>query len=529
MRADRSGTFMSQDLHSHRPATSGWISVVVATGMVAACTAFSIAIDHGIHVGNENHAGLLPVMRRLSDPAYLPGDFGISIRLHHHHVFSWVAAMLARPLGEHGALALLAVLGLASIFAGLWRLGGALDLAYGRRLLLGVAIAIGIAWLDHGVEANRFLGNGPIMPPTFAHALILFSIAAIARQRWNLAFALGGAVALVHLQIGGVWLVTLIAVAVASGIAKQPGRYLPGLVAAIAIASPALLDVLALLREGLVHGIGRTDDVAFRMPQHFEFRGDRVAVVTLYLGAFVVVWRRWLARGDARAARFLPVLRIAICLAALTALHYLDYYVLHTGWIARLQLLRLSLFIPVLAAFALLAALAPASGRRERWPFALAAFFVAGALGIGWARHEPPSLRVVDEMRMATDWGDITNWIREHGPTGLYVTPPGQIGFTARTNRSTLVEFKINPDGGAGLAEWLRRLDAVTAHALPPPSTRRDVAEDLDAAYSRMSSADFHELVRDYGVDTAVVPLASPLQGVELYRNAGYRVVALGR
>ena len=516
---------MQPDLASARTSTSGWTATARAAAMVAACSVLAIALDHGIRLGSENHAGLLPVMRRLLDPAYLPGDFGISIRLHHHHVFTWIAAMLAGALGEHAAFVLLALLGQVAVFAGLWRLGGTLDLAPGRRLLLGVAIAIGIAWLDRGVEANKFLGNGPIMPPTFAHALILFGIDALVRRRWNLAFALAGAVALVHLQIGAVWLVTLVAVAVTEGVARRPRRWLPGLATAIVIASPALFDAWALLREGLVHGIGHTDDIAFRMPQHFEFRADRVAAVTLYLAAFVLVWRGWRRRADPRAARFAPLLQVAVCLMVLTLLHYLDYHVLKTGLVARLQLLRLSPFIPVLAALALLAA--PRPRAHERWPSALAVSLAVAALGAGWARHAPPSLHLVDEAQAATDWGDVTRWINRNGPDGLYVTPPGRIGFTAYSNRSTLVEFKINPDGGAGLAEWLRRLDAVTAHALPAASTRRDVAEELDAAYARMPTDGFLALARDYGVRTAVVPAASPLQGRELYRNPGYRVIAL--
>ncbi len=499
-----------------------------ATAMIAACTVLTIALDRGIRLGSENHAGLLPVVRRILDPAYLHGDFGISIRLHHHHVFSWIVAMLARPLGENGALALLTALGLAAVFAGLWRLGGTLGVAPARRLLLGVAIAIGIAWLDRGVEANKFLGNGPIMPPTFAHALILFGIDALVRQRWNLALALAGAVALVHLQIGAIWLLVLASIACAAGIARQPRRWLPGAIAAIAIASPALLDVWALLHAGLVEGIGgKTDDVAFRMPQHFEFRADRVAAVALYFGAFALLWRRWRARGDARNVRFRPILQVCVVLMALTLLHYLDYYLLQTGWIARLQLLRLSMFVPVLAALALLAGPYTA-GRRDRWPLVLAGVLGIGALAAGWARNAPPSLAIVDEAQAATDWGDVTRWIRRDGPPGLYVSPPGQIGFTARSERSTLVEFKINPDGGAGLAEWWRRLDAVTGHRLPAASTRRDVAEELDTAYAQLSPDGFAGLVRDYGVRTAVVPVASALQGRELYRNAGYRVIALG-
>ena len=513
--------------HDSNPGRTRASDVLRASGMVSACTALAIALDRGIHLGSENHAGLLPVMRRILDPGYLPGDFGISIRFHHHHVFTWVAAMLSIPFGENGALALLTVVGLAAIFAGLWRLGGTLGLAPARRLLLGVAIAIGLAWLDRGVEANRFLGNGPIMPPTFAHASILFGIDALVRRRWNLAFALAGATALVHLQIGAVWLIVLATIASASGVAAQPRRWLPGLAAALVIASPALFDVWALLRAGLVEGIGRVDDVAFRMPQHFEFRADRVAAVALYGVAFALAWRRWRARADERSDRFRPLLQVVASLMLLTFVHYLDYYVLHTGWIARLQLLRLSMFVPVLAALALLSNPPAPRETRERWPLALAVLFGVGALAAGFARHAPPSLRIVDEAQAADDWADITRWIRQSGPPGLYVTPPGQIGFTARSDRSTLVEFKINPDGGAGLAEWMHRLDAVTAHALPAASTRRDVAGELDAAYARLTSEQVHQLAADYGVRTAVVPAASPLQGRELHRNAGYRVVAL--
>lgn len=513
--------------HASNPGRTRASDALRASGMVAACTALAIALDHGIHLGSENHAGLLPVMRRILDPGYLPGDFGISIRFHHHHVFTWIAAMLSIPFGENGALALLTVAGLAAIFAGLWRLGGTLGLAPARRLLLGVAIAIGLAWLDRGVEANRFLGNGPIMPPTFAHALILFGIDALVRRRWNLAFALAGATALVHLQIGAVWLIVLAAIAMADGVARQPRRWLPGLAAALVIASPALVDVWALLHAGLVDGIGRIDDVAFRMPQHFEFRADRVAAVALYAIAFTIAWRRWRARADERGERFRPLLQVVAWLALLTLVHYLDYYLLHTGWIARLQLLRLSMFVPVLAALALLSGPPAPRDRRERWPLALALLLGSGALVAGFVRGTPPSLRIVDEAQAATDWGDVTRWIRRNGPPGPYVTPPGQIGFTARSDRSTLVEFKINPDGGAGLAEWMHRLDAVTAHELPAASTRRDVAGEIDAAYARLPPDGFRRLELDYGIRTAVVPATSPLQGRELYRNDSYRVVAL--
>lgn len=509
------------------PGGSTWVATAYALAMVAVCTLLAIALDHGILLNSENHAGLLPVVRRILDPNYLSGDFGISIRLHHHHAFTWLVAMLSLIFGENGALILLTVLGYVVLFAGIWRLGAALGLTPARRLMLGVALASSAVFLDHGVEANRFLGNGPIMPPTFAHAIIVFCIEAIVLQRWNLAFALSGAVALLHLQIGGVWFLVLASTALHVGIWRQPRRYLPGLVAAALIVSPAMADAWALLHGGLVSGIGTMRDIALRMPQHFEFYANRVAAVAVYFGLFVWLWRRWRASNDERAARFRPVLWICACLMVLTAVHYLDYYVLKTGWLSRLQLLRLSVFIPVLAAFALIAAPSVKRDGHERWPLLLAAVFALIALGTEWIKHEPPSLGIADQAQASTDWGDITRWVRSGGPAGLYLTPPGQIGFTAYTNRSTVVEFKVNPDGGAGLAQWEQRLRDVTAAALPPGSTRRGVASELDLAYARISQADVRKLQHEYGVRTAVVPTTSAVQGRVLYQNSEYRVIAL--
>ena len=50
--------------------------------------ALFVIFNGGIAVGSGNHVGLLPVVRRLLDPGYLPGDFNIELRLYHHRVFA---------------------------------------------------------------------------------------------------------------------------------------------------------------------------------------------------------------------------------------------------------------------------------------------------------------------------------------------------------------------------------------------------------------------------------------------------------
>lgn len=503
-----------------------WMSACIAV-----CVALTIALDGGVQIARENHAGLLPVVRRLLDPSHLPGDFGIELRAHHHRVFAWMVAWLSSWMGETRAFVTLAISGYTAVFASLWALGRALRLDVARITLLCVVLASGALFLDQGVEANRLLGNGPIMPPTFAHAALLGAIAAMVARRWNLACAMCGAALLVHLQIGGIGLAVLAVALVAFGVWRTPRAWLPGLVAGVLLASPALLDLWALSQQGLARGIGQLHDVAFRMPQHFEFHGNRVAAVLVYVVALLACMWRWHRRVDVRAALFAPVTCVVLTLVVLCALHYLDYELLRSGWISRIQLLRLSVLVPVLGAFALLAT-RPAQDlgalRRQRVAMLLVAtLFAGGALANAMRGDDPPTLRVVDHALDATDWADACRWVRAEGPVALYVTPPGQTGFAAFARRSTLVEFKVNPDGGAGLVEWQARLAALSGGRLPVPRTRAQVATALDAAYAERDAADFARLRARYGVTHAVLPSVSPAIGTVLYRNASYRVVAL--
>jgi hypothetical protein len=504
----------------------------IALGCVVACAMLTIMLDHGIRIGMENHSGMLPVVRRILDPSYLPGDFGIEIREHHHRIFAMlVAALAGLGLGETGALVLLTWAGFALLFAGLWHLATRLQLSTARRVVICVALATGFAYLDRGVEANRLLGNGPIMPPTFAHAFILFSLSALVGKRWNLAFACAGAVALLHLQIGAAWLLVLAVLLVWRGAWREPREWLPGLVIASLIASPALLDLVALVREGLVAHIADTRDVAFRMPQHFRVYPGRLAIVLAYLAVMAALAYRWRHRDRELAMRFAPLLAAAVVIVALTLVHYLDYYVIGSGWIARMQLLRLSVFVPLLGALAIVAAIPEPSAQRAA-PLLYVWWIVALVLPVAACvnliiKDEPPSLRIHDEALAADDWADICRRIRVDGPVGLYVTPPGNQGFGAFSHRSTLVEFKVNPDGGAGLDEWRSRLLALSGGTFPTVEGRREMAEALNGAYARLPAEHFAALRERYGVRYAVVPTGSPLRGTTVLANRGYRVVAL--
>src|SRR5205823_3673706 len=145
-----------------------------------------IIFNGGIGIGGSNHVGLLPVVRRLLDPNYLPGDFSISLRLYHHRVFAYLVAWCSILWGEDRALIALNLAGMTLLALSLWSLCRALELPRAGFLVIGLALATNLAWTGKGLELNHFVGDADIMPPTFAHAFVLLAIGSLLQQRYRL-------------------------------------------------------------------------------------------------------------------------------------------------------------------------------------------------------------------------------------------------------------------------------------------------------------------------------------------------------
>lgn len=60
---------------------------LLSLAAIVAVSLLILAFNGGICVGFWNHSVLLPVVRRMLDPNYLPGDFGIALRWYHHRAF----------------------------------------------------------------------------------------------------------------------------------------------------------------------------------------------------------------------------------------------------------------------------------------------------------------------------------------------------------------------------------------------------------------------------------------------------------
>ena len=497
----------------------------------------------GIWIGSSNHAGLLPVVRRILDPGYLPGDFNIQLRLYHHRVFAYALAGLSALFGEERGVVLLHWAGALLMATSLWFLCRTVRLSLWSYLTLILLLASAFLWAGWGLEENDFIGNPEVQPPLFAHSFVVFALALLIRSRYRLAAFFLGLAVLFHLQIGVI--ATLMA---APFYALKLREFGPREIARLAIcylapAGFAVFHLVEMMQRGLLRPASQLWSlpfyIDFRHPHHFELMS---AAHGLWVGghfAAMLGIHFWMKRrGFNEGARAIGVfLTATAALALLSLIHFADYYLVRNDRFANLQVIRLSPLVTVLGAVSLLLLielLARGAAERtgRRWiPVAatVALLLIATVAEIRQARREEPGFHfgVVPYSTRQTSWVRMCNWIRTNGPAdSAYLTPPGETGFTSLAHRSNIVEFKINPDGALHMAEWFERLQDLTGGTLPAERGLNN-RKPLSKAYEKMSTEQLLAAGRKYGARYAVLPKGSKADGDTLHENEGYRLVRL--
>jgi hypothetical protein len=508
-----------------------------ALGGVGTAFAFFV-FNGGIRLGFSNHTGLMPVVRRMLDPNYLPGDFSIQMRLYHHRVFATIVAGLTTVFGETGALLLLSVVGLLLLGAGVYYLCRALGLPPLGCLLAGLLVALNVLWAGYGIEENTFVGNREVQPPLFAHALMLFAFAEIIKGRYRLPAFLAGVVLSLHLQIGLTFALLLAPFYLVR--LKKFGLKETAVIAGLAIlpALPALWHAREMFARGVNSSAFTLDYLLFRMPHHFEPLGT---AYVLWVAAHVVIlgacywWLRKANRAEARAVGVL--LAVSLMLVALALVHFADWYWLHVKTFVKPQFLRVSPLITVFGTLALVATIyAWADERRARGEpralrlvYAALALTVVGAVVYQVTKERPEySFKIQRYAEARTTWVEVCRWVYANGPRDtVYLTPPARDGFTYLTHRSNVVEFKINPDGALLLNEWYERLRDVTGGKLPQGRGGFPLRKPLDAAYAALNESQLLALGAKYGAGYAVLPQASKANFPVLFQNKDFRVIKL--
>lgn len=519
---------------------------ITALICVLAVTALFIVSRGGINVGYANHAGLLPIVRRILDPQYLPNDFGITLRLYHHRFFAYLIAALSLIFGEDRALIILAVTGMFSLSAALFYLCRVMGLSPLGFLAVASLLAGAAFWTGRGLETNDFIGNAEINPTTFAHACVLLGVAMLLHRRIALVALLAGLALLFHLQIGLIFLALLMPFALPLLKNYDRGKVIRAGLLLLIPASLSLLYLFLMLQRGVASAEVLSYN-AYRQPHHFELLSTAAALwVTAHLLVQAVVW--WLLRyrarssstGVSRATGTLLVMSATLGLLALV--HFLDFYVLKIGPISMIQMIRMSPLITVFGAMTLVVGLNYWARQDEQKTnrSSLARTGAVTAINLGliilsvyWAvswQTIPPLNKFAWVKKYAeqpTTWADICRWIKLNAPPdALFLTPPGREGFTYLTSRSTVVEYKINPDGGQRLPEWLARLRDVCGGTLPQ-GKGFGVTKQLDAAFASLSDDELRALAQKYQAAYALLPISSKANFPVLYQNKDFKLESI--
>lgn len=510
------------------------ISRIATPVSILLVAASFVVLNGGIAIGSGNHVGLIPVVRRLLDPQYLPGDFNIEIRLYHHRLFAWVLAQLSAAIGEDWAFVAVHVVSVVALSAALFYLCRAVGLGALEYLIVGLLLSVNAFGIGLGLEENNFVGNQEVQPTTLAHASVLAGTAAIIQSRWRLTAFFVALATLSHLQIGFIFGL-LVAPFYASRVWQFGWKELLAIAFSFLIpAAPAFWQAGRILQRGLESDAFTIEYLKFRMPHHFELISIAagiwlVAHIVVMLAAFV-----WLRRRNHEATRGVVVLlTISLTLVGLVLVHFLDYNWLHTMTTLKIQFPRLT---PMLTVFGGIVVVKWITIWRlehpNRWRprFALPLLILVGlVLGLGQIKQNPERFQFGVERYadQKSDWVEMCNWIKEHGPSAsVFLAPPGRYGFTTLTNRSSVVEFKINPDGGQYLELWTERLRDFCGGKLPEGQGLEN-RRLIDRAFARLSASQLLALGQKYNANYAVLPQSSPAILRVLHQNEDYRLVEL--
>lgn len=503
--------------------------VTVAVGM--------IYCNGGIGVGSSNHVGLLPVVRRILDPNYLPGDFNIALRFYHHRAFAYLVAGGSSLLGEDRALILLGVLAMLAISAALFGLCRTLGLSRLGFLVIGAFVATRFLWTGKGLEANEFLGDPEVMPPHLVHALVLLVLTALIKEKYRLAMVLTGVAILLHLQIGAT--LALITSPLYVVKLREFGWRETALLLGLAVipASPALWHVAEMFQRGLVSSnISTAYYIDFRHPHHFELSSVAAAFWVLGHLAMVGCASAFARKEKSReASNFLPdsISKLLICclsLAVLCLVHFLDYYFIKNDKLAQIQFLRLTPLITILGATCLVLMIERLLAIRKQVALVNVALIAASVI---WGWYSPRQIEVpyhfgvkrfADEK---SNWVDAALWVKANGPRdAVYLAPPGRNGFSVLSERSIVAEFKLNPDGSMFLAEWFERLRDLSGGELPTGRGFEN-RRPLDKAFAKLTNEQLLALSQKYNAGYAVLYRDSKAKFEVIYQNKDYRIVKL--
>ncbi len=521
----------AQGLTSCTGAVPRWVTVI----FVVLIAALMIAENNGILVGYSNHTGLLPVARRIADPSYLSGDFTIEMRQYHHRSFAQIVAWCSQALGEKHGLIALHTTGILLLSWGLFSLCASLELPALVAVVAGLLIAREEAGIGIGAEQNTFLGLTVVMPPLFAHATVLFTLASLVRGRFRHASFFTGLTVFAHVQVG-IILTAATAIFYLPLVREKKWKELGALAVLYLLpASPSLYWLWRMAAEGISHGWDKAY-IEFRHPHHYRYNAGRISTVLKAFAYLAITWGvlRWRGFEMARKQVGVPLI-FCTALLALSGLHYMDYHITPVLGASKFQFIRLTPFVTVLATLAVLKLVSELAGaylperlRRIGGVWLALAVLVAVATPSLVEKRGRFYQNAVWER--TSNWETVCRWIRDNTPADArFITPPNESGFIVTASRSNIAEFRINPDGAYLLQEWYERLADLTGTVIDPAQVDSKTWDKIKGGYDGLSAGQVIALSQKYGASYAVLSRDREWPFEKVFEDGRYMVVRLAK
>jgi hypothetical protein len=393
-------------------------------------------------------------------------------------------------------------------------------------------------WIIGGVE-----GKG------FAYALVFWSLHALVRGRWNLAWILLGPAVSLHAVVGA-WAMVCLGIAWIATPRQRPklASMLPGLIVGLLLAAPGLWFGIKL-NQGIEFdtAIAAAKIQVFdRLPHHlqpYQFRDGYVQRHLVLVALFLVLCGATVATEGDRRFRWFVGGAMLLALAGLALACLSQFGRDHAAWLLRFYWFRLSdCMIPLgvsLVGLQYLVARQSTQRITARWWLAGLLTLAAWDL-VSQSRHVPglstlPEATIPrsDRNVIYEDWRSVCRWAADNTPPGtVFITPRTSYTFKWYTRlpdrsdsgRGETANWKDMPQDGQKIVEWWQRLEEVFGTGKPNPKER------WYDSLSEAGNEHLQKMAAKYGAQYAIVELRPELPRLPLtpvYENASYAVYEL--
>ena len=397
-------------------------------------------------------------------------------------------------------------------------------------------------WIVGGMEAKGF-----------AWAFVLGAIAAMVRDRWNLAWLLLGVATSLHVVVGGWGAVCLGIVWIcSSGVRPSIRAMLPGLIGSLVLASPGLLFMWQLNRGADWQTVVNANKIQVfeRLPHHLfplAFEGKHVLWHLLLWVLLLVLCSVTAATAGERRLR-----RFVFAAMGLAAIGFVLAWIASIGpttadseapatqfaaSLLRFYWSRLSdIMVPIgvtLFGLQYISSLWAIRKTAARWLIvgllALSAYDLWNQVRhFPWLPHSWATVTSrADGFMEYDDWRDVCRWVAEadHTPADArFITPLYSSTFKWYTGRSEVANWKDMPQDARSVVEWWERLNQIFATDSQNPNDR------WRASLAELGWQRLHDLGDKYAANFAIVELVPDTPRLEtqpIYENKSYAIYRL--